>query len=415
MRRQHGFALVVVVVLLALLVLAVHGLSVLVRVNGGVSAAASHQFRARQHALLGLTQACGQLQQLAGPDRRVTAMAGIAGEPGGSQRRHWCGVWTDGGVFLGWLTSGAAAGAIPRIESVDTMQLVERNSVGVKPASATAYADEEYVDVGKMPVLAPGDGAKAGAYAFWVGDEGVKVSARSQPGAAARIRLPSAPANLARIGVAFQEFDAVNAAKVLSYEQATLLHYAAGSRLNAASLQDGFHHVTLTHASLDPATGTHALGRVNLNTTSAAVWRSLLESYEQASGAMPFGTAAKRTSAVNALANGLAATSSGKAAHAPFCDVASFLNSAFLQAAVSGTHGISAAHFSSVMTPMLVVRSDTFRVRAYGEAVNPVWADRVEATALCEAILQRTSELASNGNGRRFKVIYFRWLAPGDR
>jgi len=64
--------------------------------------------------------------------------------------------------------------------------------------------------------------------------------------------------------------------------------------------------------------------------------------------------------------------------------------------------------------PLLTVRSDSFRIRAYGEAVNPVDATKIEAVAYCEAIVERTSESAPNGPGRKFIITHFRWLGPDE-
>ncbi|MEM1221945.1 MAG: hypothetical protein AAGH40_04220 [Verrucomicrobiota bacterium] len=80
-------------------------------------------------------------------------------------------------------------------------------------------------------------------------------------------------------------------------------------------------------------------------------------------------------------------------------------------------------------------RSDTFRIRSYGESLDPI-SGRVEGKAWCEAVVQRMPEpvsppigsnpeteeywstLDSNGNstpyGRRFKVVSFRWLDESD-
>ena len=79
--------------------------------------------------------------------------------------------------------------------------------------------------------------------------------------------------------------------------------------------------------------------------------------------------------------------------------------------------------------PVLSARSDTFRVRTYGEVVNPATTSIV-SRAWCEAIVQRLPEYispsatapesiptAGSANatfGRRFKIISFRWLSPSD-
>jgi len=74
------------------------------------------------------------------------------------------------------------------------------------------------------------------------------------------------------------------------------------------------------------------------------------------------------------------------------------------------------------------VRGDTFRIRAYGEALR---GGKVVARAWCEAVVQRTHEfvdsaddpytpvadLSSDANktfGRRFEIVYFHWLSPEE-
>jgi len=78
--------------------------------------------------------------------------------------------------------------------------------------------------------------------------------------------------------------------------------------------------------------------------------------------------------------------------------------------------------------PVLAVRSDTFLVRAYGDAVNPA-TGAVESCAWCEAVVQRVPDYVDPANapetaaglsetnqtyGRRFEIVRFRWLAPED-
>jgi len=87
------------------------------------------------------------------------------------------------------------------------------------------------------------------------------------------------------------------------------------------------------------------------------------------------------------------------------------------------------------LAPVLSARSDTFTIRAYGEALNPLLASTdpgyVQSRAWCEAVVQRVPEYVSASDapwtavdalstpenkafGRRFKIISFRWLAPAD-
>lgn len=79
-----------------------------------------------------------------------------------------------------------------------------------------------------------------------------------------------------------------------------------------------------------------------------------------------------------------------------------------------------------VLGPVINARSDTFVIRAYGDAVDREGA--VRARAWCEAVVQRTPvpveasatglNPANSGKkgdfGRRFAIQSFRWLSPGE-
>ena len=81
------------------------------------------------------------------------------------------------------------------------------------------------------------------------------------------------------------------------------------------------------------------------------------------------------------------------------------------------------------LAPVITVRGDTFRIRAYGESRDA--ANRVTASAWCEAVVQRVpdyldssdepeltqDQLRSEANqqfGRRFILTSFRWLSPEE-
>lgn len=96
----------------------------------------------------------------------------------------------------------------------------------------------------------------------------------------------------------------------------------------------------------------------------------------------------------------------------------------------SGIPGwLTQADVLQVIGPSLSARSDTFRIRAYGQALDPK-TGHVLAKAWCEAIVQRspqyvdpadppstqTSELNPTNTtyGRRFSIVSFRWLSANE-
>jgi hypothetical protein len=90
---------------------------------------------------------------------------------------------------------------------------------------------------------------------------------------------------------------------------------------------------------------------------------------------------------------------------------------------------LTQADIMTALAPVLFPRSDTFIVRAYGEAINPATGS-TEGRAWCEATVQRVPEYFDHTQpaetaladlsetnklyGRRFKVVSFRWLTRSD-
>ena len=423
----RGFALVITLALLALLMLAVLALGTLARVSSRIAATSKFQTQARQHALLGLETALGALQQHAGGDDRITAMAGVTGVSAGasSATRHWCGVWTTTGGFVGWLVSGAEPGSSAAIQSgLARLALVSAGSVGA-PA-----ANSEHVDVGIWPieVIDPLSGRRRvdGNFAYWVGDEGVKISAYAPDAelalAGVHPVLGSNPATsaTAKLGLALATYGA-KLPRVVTYEQLGLLP-TPGAPLAASVLQDSFHHTTLTSRGLVSTGGGPVLraGIFNPNTTSQIAWRGLLETYNSTAAGPPIAAIALGTSPVTSLpariANNLAlAGEAGKLPNGPFLTVAAFAGSGLLSTALAASgSGVTPEELITGIGPLLAVRSDTFRVRAGGEVLDPVDEATVRAVAYVEAIVQRVPAAAPNALGRRFRIIHFRWLGLDD-
>ena len=89
---------------------------------------------------------------------------------------------------------------------------------------------------------------------------------------------------------------------------------------------------------------------------------------------------------------------------------------------------LTQADVLQVIGPSLTARSDTFRIRTYGEALDPNGISL--AKVYCEAIVQRvpayidpTNVPSARGKaltalnqtyGRQYKIVYFRWLSPNE-
>jgi hypothetical protein len=145
---------------------------------------------ARANARLALTAAIGQLQTTCGPDQRVTATAELLG--GSVAQPHWTGVWRTtakdgspllkrddlkGGLsdvrwtagfdrgteVLEWLVSGEGDPAAT--DAADMVPLVGSDESGAKPLVEAPKVD-----------VAGSDGEKAGHYAWWTGDLGVRAN-----------------------------------------------------------------------------------------------------------------------------------------------------------------------------------------------------------------------------------------------
>jgi hypothetical protein len=169
-----GFALILALALMAFLVLLFVGLTTFTRVETEVSAAEGRLALARQNALLGLRIAVGTLQKHAGPDERVTARAEILPvgriAPG---NRYWTGVWDarEPSRDPVWLVSGEHPEVSVRPVAGQTVVLVGEGSAGLDPD------DHVHVESVGLPALAADSAAQnSGHYAFWVSDEGVKLS-----------------------------------------------------------------------------------------------------------------------------------------------------------------------------------------------------------------------------------------------
>ncbi len=395
--REEGFALILTITLLALLVLVTLILASLLKVDTQLATAATYQTQARQNALLGLNVAVGKLQRHAGPDDRVTGMAGITGVPARDTTRQWAGVWEGSGSPV-WLVSGNIAGNPPSLLS-ERIRLVGAGSV----ANPTNKTDQEFVEAGVVEVPAfdsQGQGQSSGRLAYWVGDQGVKLSAV----------LPAEMHALDQLTVL--KPDNSDLGKVATYEQMAVVPTTVSVAVLRGQLRAAFHSLGLVHFGM--TSSGPEMGLLNVNSSSARYWDAVGATYNRLKpgSASPLRLTKDNASDIPFGEQMAAAVST----HGSFDSVSAFLANEAVISAITHNGG-ELLEFGQTMQAWLTTRSDTFRIRAYGDAVNPVDATRVEARAWCEAIVQRIPELIDSPNGpfgRRFVITYFRWLGPDD-
>lgn len=233
---DNAFALVIALLVLALLVVTIVGSSLMLQVEVRTADNSRQITEARQNALYGLGIALGELQQLAGPDQRVTATGSLTRDAAGTQwepanvatnspHRNWTGVWdTSAPRFipdpstprkvvsnvgtatgqlnpepLAWLVSGGknrktSSGNGTQTSDVTPDTYPARVSTTGKPTSVTTQDDhvvllgngtvdlaahpEDGIVVPKVAIMkqnSDGSANKSGAYGYWVADEGVKA------------------------------------------------------------------------------------------------------------------------------------------------------------------------------------------------------------------------------------------------
>ena len=247
-RGSRGFALIITLSLMVLLIVLAVGLLSLSAISLRSSTHGDAVAEARANARLAMYLAIGELQQLAGPDQRVTASADIAGTatgdaaaagaaPGnnttvsGTQKglvavqagtRHWTGVWRNTNIntpgveiytktptptHMQWLVSGNETSARPNFTPTSQSLVVGQDgqasdkdvaAVLVGPGSAgtgSATAADNYVAAPLVKMATTPGGNDTGRYAWWIADEGVK--AKMNPSGEIKTGTPTTYATLA--------------------------------------------------------------------------------------------------------------------------------------------------------------------------------------------------------------------------
>ncbi|MDQ8193863.1 hypothetical protein QEH59_05475 [Coraliomargarita sp. SDUM461004] len=199
---------------MAFLLLLLVTLSSLIRVETQAAQKNETIALARLNAMVGLSVALGELQELAGSDQRATGTAELYHNSGANTAnglvspvdgsRHWVAVWgnsnlstdaTSSPVLLNWLVSGnenvrqnfdvssgqigsnvaAAVNYSPSSNITVTANgaTVDGERAALLVASGTVGDEADYIAAPIVDLVNTAD-QPAGGYAFWVGDEGVK-------------------------------------------------------------------------------------------------------------------------------------------------------------------------------------------------------------------------------------------------
>ncbi len=377
MRRtpDRGAALLLALLLLGLLVGIALALSVSVRLRVQAVGGATAGVAARAHALAALDLALARLDEAAGPTTRVTGTAAFVA-PGEAPLRGGASpvamVWEESGAPLARLSSDVASAGLPS----RTLRLVGR-----------ATFDEVAVEASAFPL--PGVGPTTGWGAYAVFDEGAKLAVRTAAPDESGVQLRSvADGPMAAFGP-IARADVWVLRQLVIFEQLRLL--APPSLVRTA----------FSDLSLEPiwrTGGGRVSGRVNVNTASPVAWHAIL-----AQAGVP--QAAER--AVRLASDAVAFAAPGKRPGGPFTDLDSVRE--FLASEIPGDADARTAAWAAV-EPLLMVRSDTFRIRAAGQGADASGAP-APAVARVEAVVERRGDA---GDRPRFGIRHFRWLGPDD-
>ena len=274
--------------ILVLLALIAVGLLTLSTISVRSSSADLARQEARANARLGVMLALGELQRSLGPDRRVSATAGILDSSpdsdgiDGVQHPHWLTVWSTewkdgktpwtrddeaGGLedrrttdnwdpkeeVENFVVSGNEGGRERRESSggwldARTERLTGRDSVEVV-GEGSVNEDDDRVVVKRVPTkTGPIRGLENGGYGFWVGDLNVRANVAKGDAhhktavgnsAAGAVRMVHAQDVGEDMIDGFGSIEAEEAKRILSHETLSLL-----SGVDKDGMKDNFHATT---------------------------------------------------------------------------------------------------------------------------------------------------------------------------
>lgn len=197
-RSGGGFALIIALVLMGMLVLLLVALQALTQVELRTSEQYSLLSQAQNNSRLGLMIAIGRLQETAGPDRRATAtlevLEGESGSGYDDAMRFWAGVWKNNGsydsgtnlmTYQPELTEVLVSGVSLASDGSNTIARQSTEQVEIVGAGSV---DTDDLKVSVPKVLLEGE---SGHYAYWISDEGVKANVVTRDNSAKITETPA--------------------------------------------------------------------------------------------------------------------------------------------------------------------------------------------------------------------------------
>ena len=172
---QAGFALIITIILMSMMVLLMVSMASLTRVETQIAANYQKADQARENALYALKIALGQLQKHVGPDQRATARADILGAATRSATDTWSGsavtplnstVFHNNSLLTGvWGNSANSTAAAANSAYVNTPQLLTWLVSGNETASyATKTTAVDFGRVNTAVTVVPGTYTPASAF-----------------------------------------------------------------------------------------------------------------------------------------------------------------------------------------------------------------------------------------------------------
>lgn len=172
--KNHGFAVVIALMLMSFVLVLLLSLTTLISVETTNAARSNSRLLAQENARLGILVAMGNMQKLAGPDKRVTFRADAFEDSTTKlQNPYWAGVMdvdapTSNPEEITWLVSSDPSNAETPLTS-----LTASNSHRITPDSISAN-DAVLIPLRDIE-------SKLNQYGYWVSDESIKASIATQP------------------------------------------------------------------------------------------------------------------------------------------------------------------------------------------------------------------------------------------